>query len=67
MTIIEALQLCQYGGHKVRPVCWQITNSRHWVEYRFEHFAEFGEREEIPHTLRLATSEEFLGEWEVYP
>jgi hypothetical protein len=68
MDMLEALQLCKGGGHKARPVVWRTTNPGHWVEARAYGrrtvFAEYGEREEIPHALRLQDAEEFLGEWE---
>lgn len=69
MNMIEALRLCQGGGWRVRPVCWQRTNPNHWVELRGGRlvpavFVESGSREEMPHALRLSTPDEFLGEWE---
>ena len=69
MTIIEALNLCQHGGHRVRPVCWRTSNPDHWIEGRGGRvldfiFVECGSMEELPHPLRLQSPAEFLGEWE---
>ena len=73
MDIIEALNLCHGGGHRVRPVCWRTLNPGHWVEAMPSpshdppyFFVEKGEMEEMPHALRLQFPTEFLGEWEVY-
>jgi len=67
MNIIEALRLCR-SGHKVRPVCWRGGNPGQWVEVRgpasAPFFVEHGTTQEIPHALRLAIPDEFLGEWE---
>ncbi len=72
MNIIEALNLCKGGGHKVRPVCWRTLNPGCWVEaiHTPAHdpdyiFVEKGAMQEMPHALRLQFPTEFLGEWEV--
>jgi hypothetical protein len=71
MNLIEALTLCRETGARVRPVCWRTLNPNHWVERIVTPahsepciFVEKGEREEIPHALRLQFPSEFLGKWE---
>jgi len=68
MDIIEALNLCKGGGHRVRPVVWSKMNPHHWIECRniggHHIFVEHGSYEEMPHTLRLQHDTEFLEEWE---
>ena len=71
MNLIEALNLCQHGGHRVRPTCWRTLNPGHWIEaVPTPHhsgpciFAEHGTYQEIPHILRLQFPPEFLGDWE---
>jgi hypothetical protein len=69
MDMLEALNLCKGGGHRVRPVVWRDINPRHWIEARtigvHTTFVEFGTMEEMAHALRLQHDTEFLGEWEV--
>jgi hypothetical protein len=65
MNIIHALTLCRDDGRRARPVCWREINPSHWIIFRSGIFLEHGEREEMPHALRLMRPEEFLGEWEI--
>lgn len=71
MTIIEALRKAEDGA-KVRPTVWRTINPEHWVyAVRMNpsvpvSFVEGGTFEEMPHALRLCSSQEFLGEWEEF-
>ena len=67
MNMLEALRRCKGTSRKVRPVCWRTMNPDHWIQYvggNGGFFAEYGTMEEMPHALRLARRDEFLGDWE---
>lgn len=71
MNILEALNLCKGGGHKVRPKCWNDPESYYdkWVEWCGTDFQKISYRrasgQSSPHSAGLSSLAELLGEWEV--